>query len=102
MKLLKSGPAEGTTFTARLKGECFAKAYISTAETPPRQDPRLSRAHEDRRRPQGAGLAPQKGPPSADARVELVSRAPAIGAKQQFLTSQASGFRNRETEILGG
>jgi hypothetical protein len=29
------------------KGDCFAKAHISTAQTPPRQDARLSLTHED-------------------------------------------------------
>ena len=53
----------------RNKGECFAKAYISTAETPPRQDTRVSRAYEDQGRPQSAGGAPQEGPSSAYARV---------------------------------
>ncbi len=36
---------------APLKGDCFAKAHISTAETTPREDARIPRAHEDRRRP---------------------------------------------------
>jgi len=53
----------------RAKGECFAKAYISTAETPPRQDTRVSRAYEDQGRPQSAGGAPQEGPSSPHARV---------------------------------
>ncbi len=53
----------------RNKGECFAKAYISTAETPPRQDTRVSRAYEDQGRPQSAGGAPQEGPSSPYARV---------------------------------
>src|SRR5262249_8873010 len=74
---LKSCPPERASLTPiqvldrfRIdKGECFAKAYISTAETPPREDTRVSRAHEKRRRPQGAGVAPQEGPSSAHARV---------------------------------
>jgi hypothetical protein len=53
----------------RTKGECFAKAYISTAETPPRQDTRVSRAYEDQGWPQSAGGAPQEGPSSPHARV---------------------------------
>ena len=53
----------------RNKGECFAKAYISTAETPPRQDTRVSRAYEDQGWPQSAGGAPQEGPSSPHARV---------------------------------
>src|ERR1700756_4952307 len=53
----------------RNKGECFAKAYISTAETPPREDTRVSRAYEDQGWPQSAGGAPQEGPSSAHARV---------------------------------
>jgi hypothetical protein len=40
------------------KGDCFAKAHISTAQTTPRQDPRVPLAHEDERRPQGAGGTP--------------------------------------------
>jgi hypothetical protein len=51
------------------RGDCFAKANISAAETAARQDTRISRAHEDRRRPQGFGGAPQEGTPSAHARV---------------------------------
>ena len=47
------------------KGDCFAKAYISTAPSPPRQNSRLPRTHEDKRRPQGSCCTPQKRPPSA-------------------------------------
>src|SRR6201981_4223155 len=53
----------------RNKGECCAKAYISTAETPPRQDTRVSRAYEDQGWPQSAGGAPQEGPSSPHAGV---------------------------------
>jgi hypothetical protein len=35
----------GTVNTS--KGECFAEAYISTAETTPRQDTRIPFAYED-------------------------------------------------------
>src|SRR6266404_1070932 len=51
------------------KGDCFAKAYISTATPPARQDARLPRSHEDQGRPQGAGGAPQEGTPSAHPRI---------------------------------
>jgi hypothetical protein len=51
------------------KGDCFAKAHISTAQTPSRQDARLPRTHEDEGRPQGAGGTPQEGTPSPYARV---------------------------------
>jgi hypothetical protein len=54
---------------AQLKGDCFAKAHISTAETTPRQDARIPRAHEDRRRSQGSRGSPQEGTPSPHARV---------------------------------
>src|SRR5690242_21171712 len=60
--------------TRTTKGECFAKAYISTAETPPRQDTRVSRAHEDQGWPQSACGAPQEGPSYPHARV--VAKAP--------------------------
>ncbi len=53
----------------RTKGECFAKAYISTAETPPREDTRVPRAYEDQGWPQSAGGTPQEGPSSPHARV---------------------------------
>src|SRR5690349_21353489 len=51
------------------KGDCFAKAHISTATPPTRQDARLPRSHEDQGRPQGAGGAPQEGTPSAHPRI---------------------------------
>src|SRR5439155_717742 len=51
------------------KGDCFAKAHISTATPPARQDARLPRSHEDQGRPQGAGGAPQEGTPSAHPRI---------------------------------
>jgi hypothetical protein len=54
---------------AQAKGDCFAKAHISTAETTPRQDARIPRTHEDRRRPQSSRGAPQEGTPSPHARV---------------------------------
>lgn len=72
----------------RNKGECFAKAYISTAETPPRQDTRVSRAYEDQGWPQSAGGAPQEGPSSAHARVMAMAppRAPScLRASGSFL-----------------
>lgn len=53
----------------RVKGDCFAKAHISAAQTPPRQNARVSFAHEDRRWPQGPGGSPQEGTPSPYARV---------------------------------
>jgi hypothetical protein len=45
------------------KGDCFAKAHISTAQTPPGQDARLSRTHEDEGWPQSVGGPPQEGSP---------------------------------------
>jgi hypothetical protein len=54
---------------AELKGDCFAKAHISTAETPPRKDARIPRAHEDGRWPQSSGGTPQEGTPSPHALV---------------------------------
>src|ERR1700739_3644613 len=51
------------------KGDCFAKAHISTAQAPARQDARFPFAHEDRRRPQGACGASQEGPSSAHSRI---------------------------------
>jgi hypothetical protein len=48
----------GEKLAANLEGDCFAKAYIPTAQTPPREDARIPRAHEEQRRPQGAGGAP--------------------------------------------
>ena len=51
------------------EGDCFAKAHISTAQTPPRQDARFPFAHEDRRWPQGPGGSPQEGTPSPHARM---------------------------------
>src|SRR5262249_16989849 len=53
------------------EGDCFAKAHISTAQAPSRQDARISLAHEDRRRPQGSCVTPQEGTPSPYARVNL-------------------------------
>ena len=51
------------------KGDCFAKAHVSTAPPPPLQNARLPRTHENERRPQGAGGAPQEGTPSAHPRI---------------------------------
>src|SRR5438445_7262701 len=51
------------------KGDCFAKAHISTAPAPPLPDARFPRTHEVQGRPQGAGGAPQEGTPSAYPRV---------------------------------
>ena len=51
------------------KGDCFAKAHISTAPAPPLQNARLPRTHEDERWPQGTGGAPQEGTPSAHPRI---------------------------------
>jgi hypothetical protein len=58
------------------KGDCFAKAHISTAPAPPLEDTRVPRAHEDERRPQGAGGSPQEGTPSAYPRITLGARRP--------------------------
>lgn len=56
---------------AQLKGDCFAKAHISTAETTPREDARIPRAHEVSRWPQSIGGSPQEGTPSPHAVVVL-------------------------------
>src|SRR5258707_12751775 len=55
------------------KGDCFAKAHLSTAQTPARQDARVPFAHEDRRGPQGACGTPQEGPSSAHSRIAPVA-----------------------------
>jgi hypothetical protein len=57
------------TLAALQKGDCFAKAHIPTAETTPRQNARIPRAHEDRRWPQSSGGSPQEGTPSPHARL---------------------------------
>ncbi len=56
------------------KGECFAKAYISTAETSPLEDARVSFAHEDHRWPQSPCGTPQEGTPSPHARIVTTLR----------------------------
>src|SRR5439155_10466595 len=53
-----------------LKGDCFAKAHLSTAQETPRQDARVSFAHEVRRRPESSCGAPQEGTPSPHARIK--------------------------------
>src|SRR5216684_5703326 len=58
------------------KGDCFAKAHISTAPTPARQDARLPRTYEDKGWPQGAGGTPQEGTPSAHPRIMRGARCP--------------------------
>src|SRR5260370_21926500 len=55
------------------KGGCFAKAHLSTAQAPARQDARFPFAHEDRRGPQGACGTPQEGPSSAHSRIAPVA-----------------------------
>jgi|GEM_PF-6853983 len=55
---------------AQMKGDCFAKAYISTAQETPRQDARVSRAHEVSGRPESSCGTPQEGTPSPYARVK--------------------------------
>src|SRR5260221_14282217 len=52
------------------KGDCFAKAHISTAQETPGQDARVSFAHEVGRRPEGSCGTPQEGTPSPYARVK--------------------------------
>jgi len=66
----------GCPAIAYCKGGLFAKAHISTAPTPTRQDARLPRTHEDEGRPQGAGGAPQEGTPSAHPRIIRGARRP--------------------------
>src|SRR6266436_9201614 len=60
------------------KGDCFAKAHVSTATPPARQDARLPRSHEDQGRPQSAGGAPQEGTPSAHPRIIRGTRRPRL------------------------
>jgi hypothetical protein len=75
------------------KGDCFAKAHISTAQTPARQDARVPRTHEDQRRPQGAGGAPQEGTPSAYPRIvrgALRLRAAGSGRAYRFRVKRGS------------
>src|SRR6266436_9973799 len=72
------------------KGDCFAKAHISTATPPTRQDARLSRSHEDQGRPQGAGGAPQEGTSSAYPRI-----IPGTCCPQSVLVGKGIGFRAR-------
>src|SRR5882724_4473 len=52
-----------------IEGDCFAKANISAAKTAASEDAWISRTHENCRRPQGFGGAPQKGTPAAHARI---------------------------------
>ncbi len=63
------GYARNVIRNREIEGDCFAKANLSAAETAAREDARISRTHEDRRRPQSFGGAPQEGTPSAHARV---------------------------------
>jgi hypothetical protein len=53
-----------------LRGEFFAETHVSTESAPPPQDPRISRAHEDQRGPQGAGGPTQKRTPSSHTHLE--------------------------------
>jgi hypothetical protein len=63
------------------KGDCFAKAHISTAPAPAFQNARLPRTHEDERRPQGAGGTPQEGTSSAHPRIARSAHRPAKGRR---------------------
>jgi len=53
------------------RGAFVAQTHVSTQSAPPPQNARLPVAHEDRWRTQGPGRAPQEGPPSAHARINL-------------------------------
>jgi hypothetical protein len=91
------------------KGDCFAKAHLSAAQAPARQDARVSFANEDRRRPQGACGAAQEGPSSAHSRIirdartfrgkrgwcgaESLTRCTAPGSAGRVLTSLVSFAR---------
>src|SRR5690349_3282315 len=82
MGLFASRVKRTTTRLRSTKGDCFAEAHVSTAATTPRQDPRVPRPHEDQRRPQSAGSAPQEGTPSAHPRLAQEAReCPATRAK---------------------
>jgi hypothetical protein len=70
------------------KGDCFAKAHISTATPPARQDARLPRSHEDEGRPQSAGGAPQEGTSSAYPRI-----IPGTRCLRPVLAGKGIGFR---------
>jgi len=69
----------GSSTVNTIKGECFAEAYISTAETTSRQDTRISFAHEDRRGPQSACGAAQEGTPSPQSRIARIAPPGASG-----------------------
>src|SRR5215468_9610421 len=64
-----------------IKGGCFAEAYISTAETPPREDTRIPFAYEDQRWPQSACGAPQEGTSSPHSRVNRIARPRGRGSR---------------------
>ena len=69
MRLVRCGLKFVRPRSVEYKGDCFAKAHLSTAQAPARQDARIPFAHEDRRRPQGACGPPQEGPSSAHSRI---------------------------------
>ena len=58
------------------------ETHLPTLGSPPQADPRVSRAHEDRRRTQGSARAARQGPRPA---LGLTLRRLAIGAALTFL-----------------
>ena len=73
MRLVGCGPKLAGLRSVEHKGDCFAKAHLSTAQAPARQDARIPLAHEDRGRPQGACGTAQEGPSSAHSRIARVA-----------------------------
>lgn len=63
-----------------LRGALVAETHLSTQSAPPSQDPRVPRAHEEQRRAQSAGGAPQEGTSSPHA--NLVPRGSRPGARE--------------------
>jgi len=67
----------------------YAEANLSTKQSPPRQDARISRAHGDEKRTFGAEAAARQGPQAADAgallKPLLPSSNPAPGKSSQAL-----------------
>ena len=65
------------------------ETHLPTLGSPPQADPRVSRAHEDRRRTQGSARAARQGPRPA---LGLTLRRLAIGASRQHRLRGAAAF----------
>jgi len=74
-----------------LRGEFFAETHVSTENAPPPQNARLSRAHEEQRRPQGPGSAAQKGTPSSYAHLEIRISLPPARRSRRTLAVNPTG-----------